>query len=502
MSLQVQTNTIQLKAISYTTNHRTILNDISLNIPKGTSLAIVGNSGSGKTTLARIIAEEKKATSGTFINPFQTIFVSQQDHFSEISGMSSTYYSKRYEFHDYENQLKVNQYLEKLKVQIGLDKSDTHEDSLLQYFGIAHLVDKNLLQLSNGERKKLQLVSALIQQPEVLVLDQPFTGLDVASRKLLVDYLAELQLKGISVILVCDGVEVPSFVNNVVVLAEGNIIAEGVPSKVKMDSLETTSIDTSVDIDDLLAENSNRFETVVGMKNVNVSMNGKAILNDINWQIKQGECWALVGHNGAGKSTLLSLITADNPQGYRNDLTLFDRKRGSGESIWEIKQHIGFLSPELHLYFMRGKGIANSVPGIITSEENYSTLTCSDVIISGFKDEIGTVSIPTKHQEDIAVQWLNLVKLSHLEKALFVNASLGEQRVLLLLRALVKSPSLLILDEPCQGMDANQTQYFKRLLDRICVSKHITMIYVSHRSEEIPESVSNILTLNNGSVVL
>src|SRR5690606_14747684 len=115
------------------------------------------------------------------------------------------------------------------------------------------------------------------------------------------------------------------------------------------------SINTAVEVDALLREDTERFDTIIGMKHVNVHMKANPILVDINWEVKQGECWALLGHNGAGKSTLLSMVTADNPQGYTNDLVLFDRKRGSGESIWDIKDRIGYLSPELHLYFMRGK---------------------------------------------------------------------------------------------------------------------------------------------------
>ncbi|MEJ4089026.1 ATP-binding cassette domain-containing protein [Galbibacter orientalis] len=492
---------IELSNANLTIKNHLILEAINLEIHKGNSLAITGNSGSGKTSLANLIQMKKTPSSGVVRNPFKTIFVSQQDHFSEIAGMASTYYSKRYEFHEYENQLTVYQYLERLNKKERFVEGSLEEVSLFKTFNITYLFEKSLLQLSNGERKRLQLVTACLQDPEVLIMDQPYIGLDVKSRGNLSDFLKSISDKGIMIILICDVSEIPSFIANAIVLEQGRIVQQGIPSEIKITEAQQLKLDNSIEVDALLQESSNYFKVIVEMKDVNVSMSGKSILQNVDWTIKQGECWALLGHNGAGKSTLLSLITADNPQGYRNHLILFDRKRGSGESIWDIKQHIGFLSPELHLYFMRGKGIANSVPGITTTEETYSTLSCSDVIISGFKDEIGTVSIPTKHQEEVASKWLDLVKLTHLKNTLFVNASLGEQRVLLLLRALVKSPSLLILDEPCQGMDRNQIQYFKILLDYICASKHITMIYVSHREEEIPNSVTKILRLEKGKTV-
>ena len=234
------------------------------------------------------------------------------------------------------------------------------------------------------------------------------------------------------------------------------------------------------------------------MKNVNVSFGGKKVLNGINWEVKTGGQWVLKGPNGAGKTTLLSLITADNPQGYTNDLVLFDRKRGSGESIWDIKKKIGFVSPELHLYFLRQKSIYHPAAGIPTS---YNSMTCLDVVLSGLNDEIGFNTSYSERSLRLAKLWLRLLKLEHLEKSPFLYTSLGEQRIFLLARALIKLPDLLILDEPCQGLDPSQTRRFLKLLDHICENGNTTMIYVTHRAEEIPLCVSHILELENGCVM-
>ena len=237
------------------------------------------------------------------------------------------------------------------------------------------------------------------------------------------------------------------------------------------------------------------------MTGVNVNMGDRAILQNIHWQVNRGEQWALLGPNGAGKTTLLSLITADNPQGYSNNLILFDRRRGSGESVWDIKRRIGFVSPELHLYFLRGDGIFNTIPGISRpAHHSYHSLRCSDVIISGFNDEIGFVSTSTGYQEKKALEWMHTLGLAHLENRRYSDASLGEQRSLLLVRALIKSPDLLILDEPCQGLDPRQTQRFVALLDLIGRHHQTTMIYVTHLRAEIPPCVNRILELENGCV--
>ncbi|MCX2678459.1 ATP-binding cassette domain-containing protein [Galbibacter sp. EGI 63066] len=501
MTLKTAERQLVLDHIDLLAEGHSILKDIKLKIVNGQAMAITGRSGSGKTSLAKIISEAIKPSSGTLENPFKTVFVSQQDYFSELAGLASTYYSKRYEFHEYEKQMGVGEYLAQVNHKCQYTDLHLEEVPILETFQIKHLLSSNLMQLSNGERKRLQLVQAFFERPEMLIMDQPFTGLDVDSRKLLTKHLQKVSSMGVTLVLICGIGEIPDFIKKAITLEKGEIVYQGTPSTISDVIISEESINSEIDVDALFHKSEDAHETIIKMKDVNVSMKEKPILKAINWEVKSGECWALLGHNGAGKSTLLSLVTADNPQGYTNDLTLFGRKRGSGESIWDIKKKIGFLSPELHLYFMRGKGVLNTVPGMQADIPVYSTISCLDVIISGFNDEVGTISIPSEGQIELAKKWLELVKLSHLEDVLFVHASLGEQRVLLLLRALIKSPALLILDEPSQGMDAQQVDYFKKLLDHICSSRHITMVYVSHRKEEIPDVVTKVLRLENGSVI-
>ncbi|HPR84648.1 MAG TPA: hypothetical protein PLG33_01280, partial [Prolixibacteraceae bacterium] len=188
-------------------------------------------------------------------------------------------------------------------------------------------------------------------------------------------------------------------------------------------------------------------------------------------------------------------------QGYANDLTLFDRRRGSGESIWDIKQRIGYVSPELHLYFLRGKGIFNTIPGLEKSlPMGGNPLRCDEVITSGFNEQIGFSASHSDFQKKAVRTWFSILQLEHLADSIFAEASLSEQRLLLLARALVKLPALLILDEPCQGLDAHQTRRFTAILDVICRHLDTTIIYVTHYQEEIPQSVTQQLQLENGQV--
>ncbi len=191
----------------------------------------------------------------------------------------------------------------------------------------------------------------------------------------------------------------------------------------------------------------------------------------------------LQGANGAGKSTLLSLINGDNPQAYRNNIVLFDRQRGTGESIWDIKKHIGFVSPELHQYFPAGQ-------------------TCLQVVLSGYFDTVGLFRNPSPQQKDTARAWLEVFGLSHLAGTRLAQLHLGEQRRCLLARALIKAPSLLILDEPCQNLDNDQREQFKSMVTDIATRSRTTLIYVSHYQEDIPPIEHKTLALRDGKVSL
>ena len=212
------------------------------------------------------------------------------------------------------------------------------------------------------------------------------------------------------------------------------------------------------------------------MKNCVVKYGANIILKDISWNVKADEHWALLGENGSGKSTLLSLIYADNPQGYSNNISIFDRKRGTGESIWEIKRRIGYISPEMHLYFNNGEDAIT-------------------VIASGLHDNIGCFRKITPEQSDIAATWIKAMGLEHLAGRRFNTLSSGEQRLILLARTFIKSPSLLILDEPLHGLDTANKKMVAGIINHITCRKGISMIYVTHYANEIPACVTNQMKL-------
>ncbi|MEY4274953.1 MAG: hypothetical protein RL638_1901, partial [Bacteroidota bacterium] len=215
---------------------------------------------------------------------------------------------------------------------------------------------------------------------------------------------------------------------------------------------------------------------IVSLRNVTIRYGSKTILDQFSWTINRGERWVLKGPNGAGKSTLLSLITADNPQSYSQDIRLFGRQRGSGESIWDIKRNIGYVSPEMHLYFKE-------------------TGTCFAVVASGLFDLLGVTRKVNAEQSEQVMRTLSMFDLKHLSERSFHTLSTGEQKMILIARAFVKNPPLLILDEPCQGLDQEQVNLLKRVINELASSSDMTLIFVSHYAEDVPNCVDRELSL-------
>ena len=218
------------------------------------------------------------------------------------------------------------------------------------------------------------------------------------------------------------------------------------------------------------------------LRNVTVRYGEAVVLRDITWTVYAGENWALLGPNGSGKTTLLSLILGDHPQAYANDVRVFGKAREAGESIWDLKRKIGWVSPELHLHFE-------------------DSATCFDVVASGFRQTIGLFEPPTARQRAIARQWLARFHLLPFARTPLYGLSAGLQRMALLARALVNSPRLLILDEPCQGLDGPHRSLFLRAVDQLQRGGRVTVIYVTHRADELPRSIQQVLHLKNGLAV-
>jgi molybdate transport system ATP-binding protein len=217
------------------------------------------------------------------------------------------------------------------------------------------------------------------------------------------------------------------------------------------------------------------FKEVLRLEEVSVAYGNKVVLDQLNWVVRAGEKWVVTGTNGSGKSTLLSLIYADHPQAYANKIQLFGIRKGRGESIWDIKRRIGFTSPELHAFFD-------------------GSLTARDVLLSGLNDTFQPPKKISPDQESILQALLHFSGMEAAATRLFRQFSTGEQRMLLLLRALIKAPPVLLLDEPFQGLDAATIERCRQLLSAVLTPER-TLIFISHFRAEVPKGVDLALGL-------
>jgi molybdate transport system ATP-binding protein len=494
---------LSIQNISVRNLEQVIFNNLTFQINKGEQWALVGESGSGKSALLQTIAGKFNITGGEVHHHYFEDFLAQHSNtdayfthhkliaivsakygFRNLSNTTDLYYQQRFNSSDSEDSLTVEEYLQQIKPALYTRAVWTFEQTVAQ-LNLTALLNKQLIKLSNGETKRLLIAAALLKNPVLLLLDNPLTGLDVKTRAAFNTMLSQIAASGITIVLATSPGEIPDAITHVAILHQGQIIAK-MPKADFNPGMVKIAEPPKVDIAELQSLLSltpqSQFTHMVRMKNVTIRYGEKTILNKVNWHILQGQHWALLGANGAGKSTLLSLINGDNPQAYANDITLFDRKRGSGESIWDIKSKIGFVSPELHQYFPTDN-------------------SCLQVIESGFYDTLGLFRPSQPQKAAIALRWMKLLELESYARKPLKNVSASAQRLVLLARALVKNPPLLIFDEPCQGLDAHQQLHFKHIVDAICQMGNTTLIYVTHYRHEIPESVDRVLQLDAGLVI-
>jgi len=486
---------ISLENVSVKKNDNLVLKNITF-IDNGTqNLAITGSNGSGKSTFLDLLAG-KIFPSGGKMSRDKTrkiVSVSRDYSFHRIVGSAYQYYQQRYNAYDAETGPTLYEVLQNQVLPIGtVDPSSVELPPLAHApekveaaaarFRVSHLLDRKITSLSNGETRRSLLTYWFLQDPDVILLDNPFSGLDTQSREELKEIIQGMA--GVQVFLVADKKDIPANFEQALGFEGGEMVFQGnIQDLPDADPPQITDLARKLrHIRGLHTEVLPDFHTALKLVNIRVNYGSREVLSTINWEVRKGECWAVLGPNGSGKSTLMSLLTGDNPQSYRNEIYLFDRRRGTGESIWDIKKRIGFVSPELHLFF-------------------HKLTPVWKVAGSGFFDTMGLFRKLSEEQMTLIDAYLRLFGIVHLKEKRLDQLSSGQQRLVLLIRALVKNPQLLVLDEPCQGLDHNQMVFFRETLNEIVKSQQKTLIYITHYTEEIPDGVNKKLYLDEGRVV-
>ncbi len=453
-------------------------------LDEGEHIAIIGRNGSGKSMLVDMITGRHPSFPGmvsyAFDEPYNNL---KHITFRDTYGGDN---DRTYFLQQRWNQMEISEETptvgQKLEEAYRLAGEDTPERRALQrhiyeLFRMEPLLDKYLILLSSGELRKFKLAASLFSNPKVLIMENPFIGLDAQTRDQLKELLAMLaREQGLQMILVLAKTdEIPNFITHIVEVRDMQVLPKRVSQRDGSSVIPRADITEEPSLCDTAPE-------VIRFNKVTIRYGERTILKDLDWTVRRGEHWSLSGQNGSGKSTLLSLVCADNPQSYACDISLFGHQRGSGESIWDIKRHIGYVSPEMH------RSYRQNIPAI-------------QIVASGLKDTIGLYARPTEAEKAECRKWMDTFGIGHLADRRFLEMSSGEQRLVLLARAFVKNPDLLILDEPLHGLDDENRRMVKDIVDDYCREPSRTLIYVTHYQEELPKCIDKqlLLVLHEGS---
>jgi molybdate transport system ATP-binding protein len=480
---------ITLEDITIRLRDKFILPHTSWKILTGQHWAILGPNGAGKSSLVRVLTDDVPYVRGSITRHFP-------EHPSEIIGYVSSELQEhliaREKFQDTSRYFagKLDD-VEKVRATILAGDHDGRDGStdigrIVDILGISHLLNRGIRYLSSGEMRKVIIARALIKSPRLLILDEPFAGIDAGSRKKIAESITKLVSQGLQIVLVTHRAqEIFPFISNIMLIKNGKVLMQGKRNNIltaeNLNRLyDAKYFDHGFTLDKrksgAVRTASYRNGILVDMRNVSVKYGNTLVLNNLNWTVRRNETWAIVGPSGSGKSTLLSLIAGDNPQAYANEIYLFGKRRGTGESIWDIKERIGMVSSEIQTLYRK-------------------EITACDVVGSGLFDSIGLYrNLNSEHKRQVD-KWIEFFGISHMANNIFTRLSFGERRMVLLARSMVKSPELLILDEPCQGLDQENRKLFMGLIEMIGRDTDTSLLYVTHYQDELPQCVDRVLTL-------
>ncbi len=478
-------------------------------IHAGEQWAILGPNGAGKSLLARAIAGEEVPAQGevrygwaksNLSEPPGVALVSPQTH-RAVLARESSFYQSRWHSGVREGQFGVSQFLSQDQVE-EINPFEVHprrspprgfvrrRHEVLRLLQIEGLWERKLIHLSNGEMRKVLLARALLRAPRLLVLDEPYAGLDVTTRRRLRAVIRHLMRGGLTVVVLTSRPdEVPIQSTHLLLVERHRVLAQGKKPVVLQHPLiqrllaaAAQSVQRPRFASERAAPLHRHGSVLVALRDVNIRAGRKWLLQGVNWRLRRGEHWALLGPNGSGKTTLLSLIQGDHPQVYAQNVTLFGLSPDSTQALWQARQFVGWLSPELHLHY--------------PPEWN-----CLDVVCSGYFDSIGLYQPCSPRRRRRARAWLERLGLAASAERPLGELPLGDQRIVLLGRALVKAPRLLILDEPCQGLDQRHRRQLLAVVDETARSTAAGLIFVTHHRDELPQCITHRLRLKAGRVV-
>ena len=341
---------------------------------------------------------------------------------------------------------------------------------LFAAFRLEALWERGYRLLSTGEARKVLLLQAVLRAPALLILDDPFDGLDRAARaelaRAIVQVAARLPVLVVGTFGPRELPFAPEALREVVVIAQRRLVFRGTPQ-----AFVAGGPDLSHRRRPPPMELGSWYEPLdpgvplVQLRGGHVRYGAEVVFEGLDFTVWAGQHTLIEGPNGSGKSSLLEMITGDHPQAYSNDLHLFGRRRGSGETVWDIKRNVGLVSARLHRDYRVGGGV-------------------EEVLLSGLFDSIGVYQKPEPSHRARALAWLSWLELGIAPGAAFRDLSFGQQRLVLIARAAIKVPPLVVMDEPTSGLDAENRLRALELVESLCTQQKSTLLMVTHRADE------------------
>ena len=455
-----------------------------LSLPTSSVVAVYGPNASGKTLLADLLTAKHplRGDGGLVYGPQLDEAARRAGAVAHVlfkdvyGGAEPAYYQQRWNHGDEQVFPTVAEQLAALNTS---DSSDPM--TLLRQFGVSALAHRAINTLSSGELRKVQLLRTLSTRPRLLIIDSPFIGLDVEARATLCAMLQQIGRELTLMVVVSRRADVPDFADYVLSVDHRHVSRLMPRAEWQAAAASSAEQENPSPKAPTAGQTSAEGEAVIDFRDITIAYGSRKVLDRLNWCVKKGERWALTGSNGSGKTTLLSLVCADNPIAYACDIRLFGCRRGRGESIWDIKRRIGYVSPEMFSAYRKDLDVMR-------------------IVASGLMDTIGLYCRHRPEDEAVCLEWLKAFGAEHLARRNYLTLSSGEQRLVLLVRAFVKSPELLILDEPFHGLDDAQTRRAMRVIDDYMTLPDKTLLMVTHYADELPDCITHTLRLPRHTV--
>lgn len=483
------TELVRITAASCRITPRTLLRIEHFTLATGEHWCVFGPNGAGKTSLGRLLSARMRETS---------LYVTYAEGFDPRRDIHLVSFEEQQRLWQRDDRLDISEYSASAQDQgttveelIRSSRSAGSQDQhllqeLLGELALLTLRNQGIRFLSSGQMRRAMLARALYanrdESPQLILLDDPMESIDRDSRERIEACIGRfLGAHNASMQLSRRQQDIPRHATHLAVMQDLRVLAQGRRPEVEQGQAYQSMLSRRPPVIATIPASSvharapvDASTPLIELRDVNASYGEKKVLSNVHWQMLAHHHVLIEGPNGCGKSTLLSLIDGENHKGYGQELFLFGRRKGSGEAVWDIKARFGLVSNELHNKYVKGWRVL-------------------EVVVSGFFDSVGLYDDSGSAETSVAQAWLKEFGIADLKRHFYHELSFGQQRLVLLARAMVKGPDILVLDEPCVGLDDYHRQMILQVLDLIAATTSTRLLYVSHVAGEQPACINQHL---------